>query len=288
MTDLYADRGYFENHTASITWDEYRSFTWAAGTVLTDLNPVRTEGVGLGYDRRWLYPVLPTTAVSDATTAVQYLRQSSRTLAGTAVIRPLDAVSTKPETSTTVEYKTLQLEQIATISKDIPRIHAAQPMFQSLIEQDLRLSINDGLDEIVRRGLVSNAGTIVKGTDDILEVTRKAMTLVEADGYAPNILAIDPAGAQAIDLLRTPGTEKFYIWGPGRATPTGPFGLQIRVWKQAGTAVLDGDAYGRLYVAPVELRAFEQDAGQTNRQTVRMETNAGYTVERIPAARRIT
>jgi hypothetical protein len=39
---------------------------------------------------------------------------------------------------------------------------------------------------------------------------------------------------------------------------------------------------------PVELRAFEQDAGATNRQTVRMETNAGYTVERIPAARRIT
>jgi hypothetical protein len=59
--------------------------------VLTDLNPVRTEGVGFGYDQRWLYPVLPTTAVSDATTAIQYLRQSARTLAGTAVIRPLDA-----------------------------------------------------------------------------------------------------------------------------------------------------------------------------------------------------
>ncbi len=41
-------------------------------------------------------------------------------------------------------------------------------------------------------------------------------------------------------------------------------------------------------MAPVELRAFEQDAGQTNKQTVRMETAAGYTVERIPAARRIT
>lgn len=59
------------------------------------------------------------------------------------------------------------------------------------------------------------------------------------------------------------------------------------MWKQAGTAVMESGAYGRLYVAPVELRAFEQDAGQTTRQTVRMETNAGYTVERIPAARRI-
>jgi hypothetical protein len=60
------------------------------------------------------------------------------------------------------------------------------------------------------------------------------------------------------------------------------------VWKQAGIAVLDSSANGRMYISPVELRAFEQDAGATNRQTVRMETNAGYTVERIPAARRIT
>jgi hypothetical protein len=52
--------------------------------------------------------------------------------------------------------------------------------------------------------------------------------------------------------------------------------------------VLDSNAYGRLYVAPVELRAFEQDAGQTNRQTVRIETAAAYTAERTTAARRIT
>jgi HK97 family phage prohead protease len=286
LAQAYEDRGFFTGGAASVTWDEFRSFTWSGGTVLTDLNPVRREGVPLAYDSRWLYPVLPTTAVSDATTSIQYLRQSSRTLAGTAVIRPIDAVSTKPETSTTVEFKTLQLEQVASIQSNIPRIHAAQPMFQSLVEQDLRLAIGDGLDEVARRG-IAQAGTIVKGSDDILEVTRKAMTLVQADGYSPNVLAIDPAGAQSLELLRTPGTEKFYIWPPGSTAP-GPFGLTLRVWKTAGTAVLDADAYGRMYISPVELRAFEQDAGATNRQTVRMETNAGYAVERIPAARRIT
>jgi hypothetical protein len=225
VAQAYEARGFFTGGAATVTWDEFRSFTWSAGTVLTDLNPVRTEGVGFGYDQRWLYPVLPTTAVSDATPAIQYLRQSARTLAGTAVIRPLDAVSTKPETSSTFEYQTLQLNQVASIQSNIPRIHSAQPMFQSLVEQDLRYSINDGLDEVARRGIVQ-AGTIVKGSDDILEVTRKAMTLVQSEGYNPNVLAIDPAGAQALDLLRTPGTEKFYTWGPGRATPTGPFGLQ--------------------------------------------------------------
>jgi hypothetical protein len=74
----------------------------------------------------------------------------------------------------------------------------------------------------------------------------------------------------------------------GTATPTGPFGLTLRAWKNSGTAVLDADAYGRLYVSPVELRSFEADGGLTNKQNVRMETNAGYTVERVPAARRIT
>lgn len=110
----------------------------------------------------------------------------------------------------TVEFIEQQLQQVATVNTGIPRIHAAQPMFQSIVEQDLRLSVSDGLDEIVRRG-VALAGTIVKGTDDILEVTPKAMTLVQAEGYNPDTLAIDAAGAQSLDLLRTSGTEKFYI-----------------------------------------------------------------------------
>jgi len=77
---------------------------------LTDVNPARVDGVGLGYDQRWLFPALPTTGVDVATTAVQYLRQSSRSLAaGTVVIRPLDSTTTKPETSSTVEIQTLNL-----------------------------------------------------------------------------------------------------------------------------------------------------------------------------------
>lgn len=61
----------------------------------------------------------------------------------------------------------------------------------------------------------------------------------------------------------------------------------MRVWKNAGTALLDADSFGRLYVAPVELRSFEQDAGATNRQTFRMEMKALYTVERMPAGLKI-
>jgi HK97 family phage prohead protease len=287
LADLFADRGFFENRAASISWDEFRSFTWSAGTALIDLNPIRREGVALGYDQRWLFPVLPNTPVSDATTSVQYLRQSSRSLAGTATIRALDATSTKPETSTTAELATLQLNQVASVQTGVPRIHTKQPMFVSIVEQDLRLALNDGLDELVRRGVVNNAGTSAAVTGDILQKVRRARTVVEGNGYAPNILAIDPAGAENLDLLRSSGSEQFYLWGPGQGAPGGPFGLQMRIWKQSGTAILDGDAFGRMYASPVELRSFEADGGVSNKTNYRAELNAGYAIERSSAGLRI-
>jgi len=285
LADAYAQRGFFEDRTAQVSWDEFRSFTWGGGTVLTDLNPVRRDGVALGYDQRWLYPVLPTTGVSDATTAISYLRQSSRTLAGTAVIRAIDATSTKPETSSAAELQSLQLSQVATVQSGIPRIHAAQPLFQSIVEQDLRLAINDGLDELVRRG-VATAGTAAAVTGNVLDKIRKAKTVVQGQGYNPDVLAIDPAGSETLDLLKSSGSEAFYVFNAGAAAPA-PYGLQVRIWKTAGTALLDSSAFGRLYVSPVELRSFEADGGLTNKQNVRMETNAGYAVERLSAALRI-
>jgi hypothetical protein len=241
--------------------------------------------VPLGYDTRRLFPVLPQTAVSDATTSVQYLRQSARVLAGTAVIRPLDAVSTKPSVAGTAELVSAQLQQVAAIHPDVPRIHAAQPLFQSIVETDLRLTISDGLDEVVRRG-VNTAGTAAAVTGNIVDKIRKAKTVVQAQGYMPDTLAIDPAGAEALDLLKTSGSEAMYVFAPGQAAPA-PWGLQMRIWKNAGTCIMDADSFGRLYVAPVELRSFEQDSGQTNKQTVRMETNALYTVERVAAGLKI-
>jgi HK97 family phage prohead protease len=288
LAELYEAAGFFEHRVAQVGWDEYRSFTWSGGTV-SDINPLRREGVPLGYDQRWIYPVLPTTAVSDSTTSVQYLRQSTRTLAGTSVIRALDATSTKPETSTTAELATLTLSQVATVQTGIPRIMGAQPPFQSMVESDLRLSINDGLDELVRRGLVT-AGTASTVTGNVLDKVRKAITVVQNSGYNPDVLAIDPAGSEALDLLKSSGSEQFYVFNAGAAAPA-PYGLQVRVWKSGtggpGTAVLDSGAFGRLYASPVELRSFEADGGVTNKTNVRMELNAGYAVERTSAGLRI-
>ena len=57
------------------------------------------------------------------------------------------------------------------------------------------------------------------------------------------------------------------------------FQRQFVKFKVDGLLRADAKTRAEVYTAAL---------GQTNRQTVRMETNAGYTVERIPAAQRIT
>jgi hypothetical protein len=50
---------------------------------------------------------------------------------------------------------------------------------------------------------------------------------------------------------------------------------------------MDAQAFGKLYASPVSLQTFEQDAGQTNKSRVRIETHAQIGVERQAAAIRI-
>jgi hypothetical protein len=218
---------------------------------------------------------------------VQVLRQASRTLpAGTAIVRPIDSVTAKPEVATATELVSQQLSQVAAIESNIPNIVIEQNQFASMVEVDLRLSLSEGYDRLVLSG-ISTAGTAAAVTGDVLEKTRKAMTVVQDQGYRPDTLVVDPAGAQNLDLLRSSGTEAFYLWGPGQGAPGGPFGLQLRVAKNGGTAVVDSQAFGRLYSSPLQLQRFEADSGTTNRSNIRLEGNATFAVERVTAGLRI-
>jgi hypothetical protein len=138
---------------------------------------------------------------------------------------------------------------------------------------------------------VVTAGTASTVTGDVFQKVRRAMTVVQGNGYSPDVLAIDPAGAEALDLHRSAGSEQFYTFGAGRFAPGDIFGLRVRVWKGGtggpGTAIMDSNSFGRLYASPVELRSFEANAGLTNTQNVRMELNCGYAVERPTAGLRI-
>lgn len=298
LADAFEKRG-FPNTPATVSWDEFRLLTfdpgayesrtlvWSGGTALSTLNPYSKPGVPLGYDTRWAYPAFPSTGVDAATTSIQYLRQSDRVMqAGTAVVRVLDSVATKPEVSGTATLITQQLSQVAAIQSNIPNIIGAQPAFQSMIETDLRLQLSEGFDSMVWTG-IGLAGTLTYGTADILTCIRKGITQIAASGYTGTTLIIDAAGAEKLDLLQTSGTEKLWVFGAGNFAPSSIFGLNRRVTKTAGTAIVDANAFGRLYSSPLQLQSFEADAGTTNRRNVRLEANATFAVERTSAGVRI-
>jgi hypothetical protein len=44
---------------------------------------------------------------------------------------------------------------------------------------------------------------------------------------------------------------------------------------------VDSQAFGRLYVSPVSLASFEENAGETNTSLVRFEGNAAFGIERV-------
>ena len=79
-----------------------------------------------------------------------------------------------------------------------------------------------------------------------------------------------------------------YVFGAGVDSESDIFGLQRYVSKSApSSAVVDTSAFGRMYASAVSLAKFEENFGQTNTSTVRLELNATFGTERTDAAIRI-
>jgi hypothetical protein len=152
---------------------------------------------------------------------------------------------------------------------------------------DLRLSINEGLDKVVLDAIAAS-GFQAPGTDRFLVSVRKSMSTIFANGYNPDLLVLTPTQSEALDTDQSLGTEKFWTFGAGNFAPRELFGMQVRVSKTIpAPAVVDSQAFGRLYVGPISLASFEENAGRTNTTLVRMEGNAAFGTERQNAAVRI-
>ena len=159
-----------------------------------------------------------------------------------------------------------------------------QRQVSSILEQDLALAVNEGLDSLVLTA-VTASGFTAPGTDPLPISLRNAVTVLQAAGYNPDVAVLRPADSEAIDTSRT--TDNGYItgWGSSARPPVRHAGLISKTAAWPFIAV--SAAFGRMYASPVSLRAFEQDAGSTNKSTVRMEFNAAFAAERQGAAQRI-
>ena len=83
------------------------------------------------------------------------------------------------------------------------------------------------------------------------------------------------------------GTADF-TFGPGSFAPGTLFGLRrVESKVLAAPVALDSKAHGKLYLSPISLARFEENAGRTNTSLVRLEGHAAYGTERTAAAVRI-
>jgi hypothetical protein len=131
-----------------------------------------------------------------------------------------------------LELVSQQLSRVAAVSSNVPNIHGEQIAFRSMVEVDLRLSISEGYDRLVLDGLAT-AGTLTAGTaGDVIQKVRRGISQLATAGYAADTLVFDAPGAESLDLLRSSGSEAFYVWSPGnfagdlfnlnRVSPTPP------------------------------------------------------------------
>jgi hypothetical protein len=179
------------------------------------------------------------------------------------------------------------VKQVAAIQSGIPNVMLEQSGIESVIGTDLRLAVNEGLDNLVLTAIAAS-GFQAPGTDRFLVSVRKAVSTIQAAGYNPDTLILTPAASETLDTDQSLGTEKFWTWGAGNFAPASVFGLRIRISKTiAAPAVVDSQAVGRMYVSPISLASFEADGGTTNRTNVRMEGHAAFGTERQNAAVRI-
>ena len=149
------------------------------------------------------------------------------------------------------------------------------------------MTLNDGLDSLCTTALATS-GAVSKGTFDVLNAIRRAVTAVTAGGYFAEPVGDRRRGFRRCSICSaTVPALGAYAFGPGRFSPGQLFGLDVRVTKAAGTAVIDTSAYGRLYVSPIRLARFEENAGATNTSTVRLEGNGVFGTERTAAAARV-
>lgn len=232
----------------------------------------------LGADARYLYPVLQQEGVPASATAVDSFRQKSRTLADpAAMIRAIDASTTKPSTSTETELVHEALKQIATINDGVKNIFLENQAFRSFIDQDLRQAYSEAVDFHVISEIQAALPQASDNGDNLIEAAVHAAEMVAAAGHNPRILAASPQDLIAIQLLRQPVSEDYVGDSMDRVLA----GLRrVAVPGLTTPLVLDPSAAGTLYVSPVRFASFEENAGATNTSTIRIESNGLFVVQR--------
>jgi hypothetical protein len=218
---------------------------------------------------------------------VQTFRQKDRTLADPdQMIRSITETSEKPETDTNAEVVAEALKQVANVTRVVPNVLLESEEFRNFVETDLRLAFGDAMDALVVAQMAAVNPPDADPGANLLEAAGRAITLVQAAGFNPTVIAASPQELETLDLLTSSGPEAMYAFATAATAPKAANlrGLRNVVVKDLfAPLVIDAAAAGVLYRSPIRFAAFKENAGQTNTSTVRLEAHALFVVQRPDA-----
>jgi len=283
-SDLYRAAkvlGWPEKKVAVAAEHAFKTITFDTGD-FAEMDMPRFSAAALGYDhRKRLFDVFPATAVPASTTSVQVFRQSSRTLASSDygwVHRALDSAGNKIETTSAVELVQAAMEMVASVETGLPNIYLLQDGVRDVINTDLRLSYERGLEDMAIDALYAAGASTGSAGSDLMSSVVYAASDMAANGYNPSVVVINPLDFNVYLLLK--GQAEV----PARQDPLAGFTFVVNSTLATREGfVLDPQAAGRLYVSGVTLATFEENAGRTNTSTIRLEGTALLNIQRSGA-----
>lgn len=267
----------------------------------TILDLIRGEAPGNDHDAAYTFETADQLAGSlfggggTGGNTFSYLRQILRTNNAA----PVADLATKPTSLYTVEEAEDRYRVIAHLSEPVPQrfFHDDKTLADFLaremangLEEELEAQVlnGDGTGENLT-GILETSGTLAQPfVTDLFTTTRKALTQLQGTGVTPTAWALNPADAEAFDLLREgTGDGAFLLGGPGAQAGSSLWTLPRvpSVAVPAGTAVL-ADWTG----AELQTRqgaTLHVDAGgehfKTNTVQFRVEGRYGLAVKRAAA-----
>lgn len=188
-----------------------------------------------GFDKRFVYANIPAKNPGDAT-SVDVLVSDSRSLS--ADVDVIDSNAQKSQTDSGASLAHLPMQRAATVTDYYPNAIVGLDAFRQLVDTDMRSAIMDALDAYVVGTLAGEADVDSSQGSDTYEQIRKAITAIQSNGFTPNLAAISPADAEALDLERGSAEKAFILPPAPRNSQVSPlWGVKVIVAK----AVSDGE-----------------------------------------------
>lgn len=243
-------------------------------------------------DRRFLFPFVAQEDLGLDLSVTDY-QQTVETVAGAVERDPSSGVA-KATLDGTVAAVVAAVKQVALTAVDVPNaVIESLPAFGDWLDGQLSQRIGRAVDAHIHAQIVAKTpATTSQGLDPLFDTLRKAVTSMRGAGANPQIAAMNPVQAEALDLTRT--ADGVYLGGMASAA-AGPFwdltvieSPSIPVLSaSAGPLVIDPGLLGLLYTGPTDFRADPFSKMKNNQTDFLLEMNLLFHVRDITGAREI-